>query len=208
MNFFKFLIELFTKKAIVENKGEVVIEKQPEVKTRKKVAIIVGHGNGDGGADTWNGSNEYNYNFFAADLVKKLVSEKDIEIFLRDSEGIVGVCKRVEKWNPDISIELHLNSFNKSAHGCEVLCLVGDSNSAELGMEFAKKFTEKFRRTLRGNKGIKWIAPSERGGLSLRNLSKIKQKILVEPFFADNKMEWIEPDVYARSLVEFINGIE
>lgn len=209
LNFIKAVLRFFQK----DNSPKVVITeeaKKPKEEViigKKKIAIIVGHGHGDGGAETWNGSNEYNYNFFVSQKIKDSIQDKHIQVFLRDSSGIVGACKRVESWNPEVSIELHLNSFNKKAHGCEVLCLVGDVKSATLAMSFSKSFCSKFTRTLRGSQGVKWIDRSERGGLSLRNLSKVKQKILVESFFCDNPDEWIEPEIYANFLIDWINGL-
>lgn len=173
---------------------------------KKKVAIIIGHGSGDGGADTWNGSNEFAYNSKVAEYAKEN-SKQLIKTFYRSSSGIVGVAMEAVLWRPDISIELHLNSFNGQAKGCEVLILEGDNKSAEIGRKFAKDFCNKFGRVARGDQGIKWLGPKERGAASLRALSPIKQSILVEPWFADNKNEDISIKDYSVFLTDFIDKL-
>ena len=184
--------------------GTIEIPKIPG--SRKRIALIVGHGNGDGGADTWNGSNEFEYNSVVAEYVKKN-SKHEIEVFYRGRSGITGVAVKAVAWKPAISIELHLNSFNGTARGCEVLCLRGDNRSAALGRLFAAKFTANFNRMIRGENGIKWIDSGDRGATSLKALSPVAQSILVESFFADNKKEWIAPLTYAQFLVEWLNEL-
>lgn len=192
---------------------EVPIPEQPTMEDaesfpKKKIAIIVGHGpkGKDGGANTWNGSNEFAYNSLVAEYVKSK-SKHLVKVFYRGSTGIVGVAMEAVAWRPDCSIELHLNSFNGKARGCEVLCLSGDNESAVLGRSFASEFSQKFNRVLRGDRGIKWLASGDRGAASLKAVSPIKQSILVEPFFADNKEEWIEAGEYARFLTDWMDKL-
>jgi N-acetylmuramoyl-L-alanine amidase len=213
MKFIKWLLELFK---IGTQKDEVstppIINQEIPTKEdirqfpKKKIAIIVGHGNGDGGADTWNGSNEFEYNSLVAEYVKNESSQL-IETFYRTSSGIVGVAAEAVAWKPDICIELHLNSYNGLAKGCEVLVLEGDKESERLARNFAVSFALKFQRVVRGDKGVKWIGNRDRGAASLRALSPIKQSILIEPMFCDNKLEWIEPNMYAKFLTKWINEL-
>jgi len=185
---------------------EVPKKEEMDSSPKKKIAIVVGHGNGDGGANTWNGSNEFNYNSFVAEEVKRKTKHL-VKNFYRGKSGIVGVALEAVAWNPDISIELHLNSYNGKAKGCEVLVLQGDKKSAELAREFAWQFTSKFGRVLRGDQGVKWLSSGDRGAASLKAVAPINQSILIEPFFCDNPDEWIPADKYARFLVEFLDGI-
>jgi N-acetylmuramoyl-L-alanine amidase len=185
----------------------IQVEQKKDAGAGKKIALIVGHGAGDGGAEAFNGMSEFNYNSFVAEEVEKTIKDKQVKVFYRGAGGIAGVAAKAVAWNPDVCIEMHLNSFNKIAAGCEVLVLSGDEESAKLGRKFAASFCSKFNRKTRGDKGVKWLASSERGGLSLKCLSPIKQAILVEPFFCDNKSEWIEPVEYVKFLAEFINEL-
>lgn len=173
---------------------------------KKKIALIIGHGNGDGGANTWNGSNEFNYNSFVAEAVKRK-SKHLVKTFYRGDSGIIGVALSAVSWRPDVCIELHLNSYNGKAKGCEVLVLKGDKKSAELAREFAWKFTSKFGRVLRGDQGVKWLSSGDRGAASLKAVAPIDRSILIEPFFCDNKEDWLEPEKLEAFLIEFIDGL-
>jgi len=173
----------------------------------KKVAIIVGHGNGDSGAIGWNRFAEFDYNVMVAEEIADSDLGKEVKVFYRGSSGIAGVAMKAVAYNPDLSIELHLNAFNGKATGCEVLCLDGDEQSAIVGRSFANAFTQKFNRKLRREKGINWITGADRGHSSLKAVSPIRHSILVEPFFIDTKEEWIEPMTYCNFLKEWIKEL-
>jgi len=198
MGLFKKLKSIFSKPAQQSSKPKSPIQ---------KVAIIVGHGNGDSGAMGWNGVSEFDYNSAVAKSLEISDTGKEIKAFYRSASGITGVAASAVKWNPDIVIELHLNAFNGKAKGCEVLCLEGDLLSGEKAKSFSKLFCEKFNRVKRRDAGVNWIGSSDRGGLSLRSLSSTSYAILVEPFFIDNKEEWIDPKEYAAFLKEWIKGL-
>lgn len=198
MGLFKKLKGIFSKPAQQSSKPKSPIE---------KVAIIVGHGNGDSGAMGWNGVSEFDYNSAVAKSLEISDTGKEIKVFYRSASGITGVAASAVKWNPDIVIELHLNAFNGKAMGCEVLCLGSDEQSGEKARDFADKFTKKFNRIKRRDNGVNWIASSDRGGLSLKKLSSVQYSILVEPFFIDNKNEWIDQQEYAGFLKEWIKGL-
>ena len=173
----------------------------------KKIAIIVGHGNGDSGAGGWNGVEEFAYNSQVAKIIEASDIGKQKQIFWRGSSGIVGVAAKAMAYGPDMTIELHLNAYNGVANGCEVLCLNGDPKSGALGRSFAKSFTDKFGRKLRRELGINWINSGDRGGTSLKAVSAAKYSILVEPFFIDTPSEWIDPKVYAEFIVNWLREI-
>ena len=173
----------------------------------KNVAIIIGHGAGDSGA-TGQGTNEFAYNSKVADIVLKSKEHgKNIKLFFRDSRGIGGVNGDVKKYNDDFSLELHLNSYNGSAKGCEVLTLAGDSASIKVARKFADSFCLKFGRVKRDGDGVKELRSSDRGHYSLLSVNDPPPSILVEPFFIDNKAEWIEPEVYAEFLIGFLKEL-
>lgn len=198
---------LFSKIKAVFNSKKVAVKSIEKAIEIKKVALIVGHGNGDSGAMGWNGVSEFDYNASVASAIEMSLTEKEVKVFFRGSSGIAGVAKQAVKWGADIVIELHLNAFNSKAKGCEVLCLEGDLLSGEKAKSFAKLFCEKFNRVKRRDAGVNWISSSDRGGLSLRSLSSTSYAILVEPFFIDNKEEWIDPKEYASFLKEWIKGL-
>lgn len=107
-----------------------------------------------------------------------------------------------------MTIELHLNSYNKKAVGCEVLVLDKDIQSSITAKSFASAFAKKFNRVKRGEGGVKWIKAGDRGYGNLNSVSIAKSSMLVEPFFCDNPEEWIEPVTYAEFLIEWIGELK
>lgn len=172
----------------------------------KKVAIIVGHSHTDCGAIGWNKQEEFAYNSLVAQGVFVANTGKETRVFYRGNSGIVGVGKEVSSWNPDVSIELHLNAFNGKASGCEVLCLNGENLSAEIGRSFANSFAKIFDRKLRAENGIKFLGNRDRGAANLASCN-VPLRVLIEPFFLDNQEEWIDPLTYKNFLVEWIRGL-
>ena len=185
------------------------IAKFPNKSKIKKVAIIIGHGNGDSGAVSWDEKrNEFEYNSIVAHLVaNSTLHGKEVRLFWRGKGGISGVAAEAVAWNPNLSIELHLNSYNGEAHGCEVLVLNGDSKSGTMARSFTSAFCSRFSRVVRRELGVNWISSGDRGAASLKGVSAIEQSILVEPFFIDNKNEWIEPISYANFLIDWLKSI-
>lgn len=171
----------------------------------KKIAVIVGHGNGDSGALGWNGVEEFRFNSEVAEAIKDRTN-KQIQVFYRTSSGIKGVATRAMAWNPDMTLELHLNAFNGKAKGCEVLTLK-DKASVDIGKSFSSTFCKKFNRILRDEDGVVELEKKDRGYFSLKCLDDPAPSILVEPFFIDNKEEWIEPKDYAEFLIGWINEL-
>lgn len=184
----------------------------PSVASRKikKIAIIIGHGHGDTGAPSkWNSpiKVEYDYNKIVAEHLKKTVKSKEIRLFYRGATGITGVNTQVRLWDDDLSLELHCNSFNGKAHGCEILALSGDKESIKIGQDIAQDFCKRFNRKLRDGDGVKELKKKERGHYSLALVDDGYPSILLEPFFIDNPSEWIDPIVYAEFLREWIEII-
>jgi N-acetylmuramoyl-L-alanine amidase len=181
--------------------------KQPMNTPIKKIAIIIGHGAGDSGAIGWNNVEEFAYNSEVAKHLLESVHGKELKAFFRTKSGINGVGKLVSEWCPDLSIELHLNAFNGVANGCEVLCLKGDEESAKIGRSFASSFTKIFGRRLRQEEGIKFLVGGDRGKQCLSSIDSNIKRILVEPFYIDNKDEWVSLVEYASFLASWIEGI-
>jgi len=167
------------------------------------IAIIIGHGYGDPGAESWDKKrNEFEYNSIVAKYIKENLPDKIVELFFRDKFGITGVNTRVRVWNDDLSIELHCNSAsNSNAKGCEILCLGSDKEAIKLGQHLADSFCEKFNRVKRDTDGVKELKKGDRGHYSLTLVDDGQPSILMEPFFINNPNEWIEPLVYAEWLV-------
>lgn len=190
------------KKTDIENKP-TELENAP-IKTGVKIALVRGHGGNDPGA-SGNNTNEVAYNSWVMDYVEKHAI-KNLKCFKGSSS--LNAVNLSKSFNPDIVIQMHLNAFNGEAKGCEVLVVKGDVKSYTLAEKFAKEFTTKFNRTLRrsGDKGKKILGASDRGVTSLIASGSVI-KILVEPFFIDNKNDFVSKEEYAQFLLEWINGL-
>ncbi len=170
-----------------------------------KVAILVGHGAGDPGATCWNGMAEHEYNKKVAAIIESRLPNVTI-YFKSKIGGWSPTYAKLALSKPDLSIELHLNAYNGSAKGCEVL-ITGES-SRSIGEMFAAEFCMKYQRVMRGAKGIKKLGDGDRGFGNVYSANKsAKKSILVEPFFCDNKSEWIEPSDYAEFLISFLKKV-
>jgi len=161
VEFWKKLVSIFKglRNKPAPTKPPVVIKPQeplPEVPSNEEVenfpanpglriALVRGHGGNDGGAEG-NGTNEVAYNTFVMEYVAKH-TKRNLKCFYGESS--MGAVTKSLMFRPDITFQLHLNSYNGSAHGCEVLVVKGDTASYPLAEKFAKAFTEKFGRTLR-----------------------------------------------------------
>jgi len=209
----KWLIELF--KALfgvnepVDN-GDVIppAKPLPELPTPAevgnfpflKIALVRGHGGNDPGA-LGNGTSEVEYNSWVMDYIASKTT-RNLKCF--KGESSVGAITKSLLFLPDITIQLHCNSYNELAHGCEVLVIDGDRKSYAIAEKFAKEFTVKFGRKLRRPEafGKKLLSSSDRGAASLK-ATLIGVKILVEPFFIDNKNDFLSKEEYAKFLLEF-----
>jgi N-acetylmuramoyl-L-alanine amidase len=209
MKYLKWLIEFFTPK---KTPDEVIIPpKKPleEIPTKEdidntlKIALIRGHGGADSGA-VGNGTSEVEFNTYVMEYVLKH-TKRNVKCFYGDS-SIKAVLSSLI-FRPDISIQLHLNSYNTQAHGCEVLVIDGDTKSYRIAESFAREFTLKFGRTMRRPEslGRKVLSSSDRGVASLK--ASVGKRVLVEPFFIDNKNDFVPKEDYAKFLTKWINEL-
>ncbi len=169
-----------------------------------KIALIVGHTERREGADSYNGHSEYSYNSEVAKLVQSKC-RKDVRIFYRDGIGREGVARNIGAGEFDVSIELHFNSFDGTAHGCEALYFGGDEMSERLARLFTMKYSETFNVRNRGIIEIKDRLDRRYKNFCYLNNTNVKMKILVEPFFGENSLDYKAPKVYAGFLSSFID---
>lgn len=152
-----------------------------------KLGVIVGHTKSAPGAYLHDGDSEYKYNSAIANLMKAggLTKGIHVEVFHRDGIGIAGAYAKAN--GKDCVIELHFNAYNKKAYGTETLCSTKQDDRI-----FAKHIQDAmckvFSRTGAGNRGVKAISASDRGGASVSALP-LAPNCLVEPFFGDNPKE-------------------
>jgi N-acetylmuramoyl-L-alanine amidase len=161
----------------------------------KSVAIIVGHQvNGpDKGAVAYNGIAEATYNHKVALLLKEKLVRSGIPatVYLRDNGGFKAITKDMAIKKPDLSIELHFNSFSLKSTGCECLALKGDLNSIRFADFVTDIVSSEYSSKQRDGDGVVEISRGGRGYLNLKlvrdTLPKDSEVVLVEPFFANFK---------------------
>lgn len=158
------------------------------------IGLIVGHDQKAQGAFSFNGLSEYHYN-------SKVASLTGITTTTRNNGGVTGAVKELKRLGFNSSCEMHLNAYNGKAKGFEILVLKDDLESIRYARLVAETFKAKFpNRVMRGDNGLKIISNKERGGGNLQAAKDygMKVAILVEPFFCDNKDDYIEPTLLAE----------
>jgi N-acetylmuramoyl-L-alanine amidase len=161
----------------------------------KKLALIVGH-NISGkrkGAKNYLGEYESEFNYRIAKKVKNKLKKFHcgVKIFTRDGKMLLDLSKEVTDFYPDMSLELHFNSFRKPAFGCEVLALEFDPESSALARLIAANISYGMDIKRRRDQGLYTI---RKGGRGFKNLNYIRMhqksnfpKVIVEPCFANIK---------------------
>lgn len=165
----------------------------------ESIGLIVGHTKKDKGAAIYNGAiQEYDY---WSEVVDKLKLNKKYAVGYRDNNGVAGACSEIRNqlgYNPDIILELHFNSYNGKAQGCEALY----TNSKALAEKFCAFMEEKGQY----NRGAKDVYKNGRGIKNMEIAQRYcENNILIEMFFGDNKEDYIPIKEAREYLQEFLN---
>lgn len=180
MNFFRRLFPVKTE-GYGETSGEI------------NIGLIIGHDQKAQGAVSFDGTSEYLYN-------SKVASLTGITHTNRNNGGIAGAVKELKRLGFNSSCEMHLNAYNGKAKGFEILVLKGDLESIRHARLVAETFKSKFPdHVMRGDNGLKLISNKDRGGGNLQTAKNhgMKVAILMEPFFCDNKADYIPAQLLA-----------
>tara|TARA_R100001440_G_scaffold1960_1_gene6103 strand:+ start:525 stop:1238 length:714 start_codon:yes stop_codon:yes gene_type:complete len=162
------------------------------------VAICVGHSRqGDTGAVSCGGINEWTYNKKVAEYLKSDLQEYGISSFIVDSYGgnygsyassMKWLAKHLDEQKASIALELHFNAAdNPKAEGMEMLYW----HTSRIGLSIAEYLIKSCQRffPLTKNRGTKAIKTGNRGGLMLKTPSQ--PCCILEPFFGSNWQDWI-----------------
>ncbi len=171
----------------------------------KTIGIIVGHTMKSPGAkitsDNGGESHEYHYNLTVANA---LLARKACDVVAtRDYRGIQGATTKIIKAGVDLSIELHCNSANGKAHGVEALYY--NSASFICCDFFCSELSKRFKRK---NRGPKYVVANGRGITNLQLLQDLPYAIIAEPFFGDNKLDYISIQEYTNFMSEFLANVK
>lgn len=176
----------------------------------KKIALLVGHNASKKGA-AHEHLNEFDYNTVLANRIcLKLIQEAphDLkpEVFfrrqdLRKSEELKEIVERINQWNPDLTIEFHLNSFrNQSANGTEILIA---GNMMIQKENISGKLMDMVTDILNTrNRGIKILQKGDNGWPIQSGL--INERLLLESFFLSNPHDRASGIRYREALADGI----
>ena len=198
---------------------------EPEKKQEKvKVALIVGHSKTAQGAVNYLGETEFSLNSRIAAMVEKMFSEidsiVDLKVFFRPGgaygPAVSKVGKAVGEWGAKASLELHFNSFEKKASGCEILIISqddGDEDCDEFlcAKDFLGCFSDQF---LIKNRGVKLLKKGDAGFSNLKACKDngVKMAFLFEPCFGNFKTKesqavFEDEEKYAQFLCDQISEL-
>lgn len=150
-----------------------------------KVALVIGHKQMSGGANSYNHITEFEYNEELVGMVASDLADTNIEVLIFHRKVYRDLPNEINEQKPDLVISFHCNAFNTEATGSETLYY----HKSIKGKEIADKFQKSIHRCLGlVNRGIKPKTTEERGGYLLRYTDA--PCILLEPFFIDNPLDF------------------
>ena len=162
------------------------------------VAICVGHSRqGDTGAVSCGGINEWTYNKKVAEYLKSDLQEYGISSFVVDNYGgtygsytssMNWLAKHLKEQKASIAVELHFNAAdNEKAEGMEML----HWHSSRIGLSLAEYILKSCQRffPITKNRGTKRIKKGDRGGMFLHKTHC--PSTILEPFFGSNWQDWL-----------------
>jgi N-acetylmuramoyl-L-alanine amidase len=167
------------------------------VGVKTKIALIVGHSKTAQGAVNYLGETEFSFNSRIAAMVEKMFSEResnvDLKVFFRPggaaAPAMAKVGKAVGEWGAKASLELHFNSFEGKAFGCEALVVL-DSGEIPVEANFLNAMLNFFESEFKiKQRGIKVVKKGDSGFLNLKSCKDngVKMAFLFEPCFGNFK---------------------
>lgn len=169
-------------------------------KPGKKIQIVVGHNRSSRGAVNYLGESEYTFNSRIAEKLAVKLAEYGHQTIIekRPVASYSVQCDHIEretlKNQPDFSLHLHFNSYNKKVMGCEAY-ICGDASQSVIqrSAAFADTFTdilnERYGFKERYEDGVLKLYSGHNGYGMMVKTSKYCPAVLVEPCFANIKTE-------------------
>jgi len=177
----------------------------------KKVAICVGHNSSAQGAMGSLGISEYVLNSAIANILEQRFRDTGVKVKVFHrlpiqsyTKQMKDLAKRVNKFNPDLAIELHFNAGMSKPKGHEVLYYHDSYN----GKKYATQLDSYFDMLLPNkDRGIKGIGVGDRGSQFLRRMRA--PALIAEPFFANEQGTIVNEHFndLVQAYEEFIKGI-
>jgi N-acetylmuramoyl-L-alanine amidase len=176
------LVEELATKAVIdmENMQNLIAQLNEGEQAQKLCALVIGHKKSSPGAvNPTTGLTEFDFNDDLARRIETKVKFANIQrVYRRTYNELPG---DINGLNPDFTLSLHCNAYNRSVSGTEVLYYY----KSRLGREIAGVILEHLVMHLDlPNRGIKGRTVEDRGGYLLRYTNA--PCVIAEPFFIDN----------------------
>jgi len=180
----------------------------------RKVAIIIGHREGNEGAVNYLGESEYSFNTRIAGKMEGLFHRVNAFAFSRErNESMSLLAEEIAEFNPALSIELHFNSFSQPVKGAVTEALIHHNSSIQT-LVLSKIFLQEMQNEFKfGIRGALRVNQGDRGYINLNHLAVANSNIasiLVEPVFGNfETSEAVEffsrEDDYVKVIVTTVN---
>ncbi len=170
---------------------------------RMVCALVIGHKHSSPGAVNENsGVSEFEFNDALARDIEARQSNVIIQRVYRRTYDTLPAD--INQLNPNFTISLHCNAYNKRTRGCEVLY----HHRSEVGKQIAELLSDLLSSVLSNrNRGAKPRAVEDRGGYLLRYVKA--PCVITEPFFIDNDEELANARSRRRRLATaYLNAID
>lgn len=173
-----------------------------------KVAIVVGHNpRGKGAYSPFLEKTEYQYYRGVADIINSL--DDTVDIYTREpstdyTTEMTPVVNEINKHNYDYILELHFNSADRNARGCECLVYKGSTKGKEIARAINSKLSNEFNIPIRNTGLIEMTNSSQRGAFGI--CKTFAPYVLIEPFFGSNEeaRKFKDPKTMASFILSFI----
>lgn len=179
-----------------------------------RILLTAGHSQKDQGAIAFNGiETEFQYWRRVFRLVTRYFDYLDrdecvVDFGARDlGETIWDFYDLIDKY--DVIIEGHFNAFNGYVGGSEVLVPKHNELARTVGEEFLLQCRRYGQRKVRQVKEIDITEQSRiRGAPNLRYMQqKCRIPLLIEPFFGDNGVDYMEPESSVQLIKRFVDSL-
>lgn len=161
----------------------------------KNIVLVVGHTSSRKGARNFKGESEYFFNKRIALKVSEKLDHK-ITVLYKDKFSLYE--KNLKELKPYLAIELHFNSFDGHAQGCEALSVETSPEAIAFLYLLSKKF--KLR-----NRGVKTLQETSRGYGNLMVLRRhCTKSFILEPCFQKETKIFNNEDKYALLIAQFL----
>jgi len=150
-----------------------------------KVALVIGHKLFSGGAVSYNGISEFEYNEELVGMVANNLVDSNVEPLIFHRKLYRDLPKELNTKNPDLIISFHRNAFNTKATGSEVLYYYKSNTGRHTAATLLNAIHECSGLV---NHGVKAKSAEDRGGYLLRYTHA--PCVILEPFFIDNPLDF------------------